>query len=425
VSHDPARLPPPRRVLYLVSLFPCWSETFIVREIEQLIAAGVDVRILSLKPPSESFVQARAQALMERVIGPRAGLGAIATVLLESLRSPLRVASLLARCVGGLWRQPAVLGKTLIALWRSLAALPALRRFDPDWLHAHWATYPSTSAWALSRLLGKPFSFTCHAHDIFVEDQLLALKLAEAELAVTISEYNVRYLEPWRQGRRRAPLEVVHCGVDLAEIPEQLDGRREGLIASVGRLDPIKGFDVLVPALARLAAAGHEFHCRVIGEGEQRATLERARAQLGLDSRLELPGAKPQEQVRALLSEASIFVMPSVRTPSGNQDGIPVALMEAMASGCAVVSTAVSGIPELVRDGDTGLVVAAGDVEALAAALSRLLSDAPLRRRLGAAARQAVARHFDAAREGRRLLGLLQARAQATSPAQAEAVDAR
>lgn len=403
-------LPPPRRVLYLVSLFPCWSETFIVREIEQLLAAGVDVRILSLKPPSERLVQARARALMERVQSPRGLFAELPAVAGECLRSPLAVAALLLSCVGGLWRQPAVLGKTLVALWRGLAALPALRRFDPEWLHAHWATYPSTVAWALARLLRRPFSFTSHAHDIFVEDQLLARKLADAALPVTISEYNIRHLARWRAPGRGQPFAVVHCGVDLSEVPLRLDGREPTLVASVGRLDPIKGFDVLVPALAHLAAEGREFRCRVYGEGPQRAALESARAQAGLQARLELPGAAPQEAVRALLAEAAIFVMPSVRTPEGNQDGIPVALMEAMASGCAVVTTRVSGIPELVEDGVNGLLVEPGDIEALAAALARLLDDAELRWRLGTAARTAVERGFDAAAEGARLLAALQAR---------------
>ncbi|MCG6118439.1 MAG: glycosyltransferase [Aquimonas sp.] len=403
-------LPPPRRVLYLVSLFPCWSETFIVREIEQLLAAGVDVRILSLKPPSERLVQARAQALMDRVQSPQGLAAELPAVAAECLRSPLAIAALLLACAGGLWRQPAVLGKTLVALWRGLAALPSLRRFNPDWLHAHWATYPSTVAWALARLLRRPFSFTSHAHDIFVEDQLLARKLAEAALPVTISQYNIRHLERWRASGRGQPFAVVHCGVDLSEVPLKLDERDAALIASVGRLDPIKGFDVLIPALARLAGEGREFRCRIYGEGPQRAALESARAAAGLAQRLELPGATPQEAVRALLSEAAIFVMPSVRTPEGNQDGIPVALMEAMASGCAVVSTRVSGIPELVEDGNNGLLVEAGDAAALAAALARLLDDAELRRRLGIAARASVENGFDAATEGGRLLAALQAR---------------
>jgi colanic acid/amylovoran biosynthesis glycosyltransferase len=393
----------PRRVLYLVSLFPCWSETFIVREIEQLIAAGVDVRILSLKPPSEAMVQARAQALMPRVIQPKPGLRQAARALRELLRQPLACARVFAASARDLWRQPLALAKTWVGLWRSLAALPELRRFDPEWLHAHWATYPSTAAWALSQLLQRPYSFTSHAHDIFVEDQLLARKLRSAALAVTISEYNVRHLAPWR-GARAAPLEIVHCGVDLGEIPFQPEGREPRLIASVGRLDPIKGFDVLLPALQALVQGGVDFHCELIGEGEQRAELEAARERLDLEGRLALPGARPQEQVRSLLGRAAIFVMPSVRTPSGNQDGIPVALMEAMASGCAVVSTAVSGIPELVRDGETGLLVPPGDPQALADALTRLLLDPALRLRLATAARAAVEREFDAAREGRRLL---------------------
>lgn len=162
---------PPQRVLYVVSLFPCWSETFIVREIEQLIARGVDIRILSLKPPSETLVQARANALMGRVIGPRSWAQEMPAVMRALMQQPLRVIGILWQLVWSLWTQPFALGKSLIALWRTLAALPQLRGFDPEWIHAHWATYPSTIAWSLARLLQRPFSFTSHAHDIFVEDQ--------------------------------------------------------------------------------------------------------------------------------------------------------------------------------------------------------------------------------------------------------------
>lgn len=401
-------LPAPRRVLYVVSLFPCWSETFIVREIEQLIASGVDVRILSLKPPSEKLVQARARALMDRVIGPRGALAEAPTVLFEALRQPVRLLGVLAICLAGLYRQPTVLAKTLVSLWRGLAALPQLRRFDAELLHAHWATYPSTVAWALGRLLRRPFSFTCHAHDIFVEDHLLRRKLAEASLAATISQFNVRYLQPWRSAGVPDRLQVVHCGVDFSELPEVLDGRVEGQLATVGRLDPIKGFDVLVEALALLRQRGVAFDCTLIGEGELRPALEAQRARHGLDAALAMPGARPQEQVRAALLAASVFVMPSVRTPQGNQDGIPVALMEAMGSGAAVVSTRVSGIPELIEHEVSGLLVDAGDAPALADALQRLLGDADLRRRLGQAARVRVAAEFDAGIEARKLLGHMQ-----------------
>ena len=396
--------PTPQRVLYLVSLFPCWSETFIVREIERFIERGVDVRILSLKPPSEALVQKRAEALMDRVIGPRSLLAEFPTVLLEMLRHPIAVSVVLFQLLSGLWRQPEALGKSLVAVWRGLAALPAIRRFDPQWLHAHWATYPSTVAWALSRMTRVPFSFTAHAHDIFVEDQLIRPKLADAALAVTISRYNVRYLARWGGDHLGERLQVVHCGVDFAELAENLEARASDHLVTVGRLDPIKGFDTLIPALGLLKRRGVAFRCTVIGEGPQRRELEAQIAAEGLAERVALVGAKPQEFVRAALNDATVFVMPSVTTPEGNQDGIPVALMEAMATAGAVVSTQVSGIPELVHDGRNGLVVAPGDATALADALQRLLGDEGLRHRLGLAARATVAAEFDARHEADRLL---------------------
>lgn len=400
---------PPQRVLYVVSLFPCWSETFIVREIEQLIARGVDIRILSLKPPSETLVQARAKALMGRVIGPRSWAQELPAVLRALIQQPLRVIGILWQLVWSLWTQPFALGKSLIALWRTLAALPQLRGFDPEWIHAHWATYPSTIAWSLARLLQRPFSFTSHAHDIFVEDQLLRRKLADADLAITISNYNVAYLGRWGAAALGERLQVVHCGVDFSEFSAHLDGRKAGRIASVGRLDPIKGFHVLIPALQHLLQRGVVFDCEVIGEGPQRAELEAERDRSGLTTRLHFPGAQPQERVRAELQSAAIVVMPSVRTREGNQDGIPVALMEAMASGAAVISTTVSGIPELIEHERDGLLVPPGDALALADAIERLLRDAALRRRLGEAARLRVQREFDAHTEADRLLALITA----------------
>jgi colanic acid/amylovoran biosynthesis glycosyltransferase len=396
--------PMPQRVLYVVSLFPCWSETFIVREIEQLIARGVDIRVLSLKPPSEKLVQARAQALMGRVIGPRHWLHELPSVWREVRRQPAMLLGIVWQLCVGLWSQPLALGKSLIALWRSLAALPALREFDPQWIHAHWATYPSTMAWSLSRLLARPFSFTSHAHDIFVEDQLLRRKLADADLAVTISQYNVAYLGRWGAAALGDRLQVVHCGVDFSELAAHFDDRTAGRIVSVGRLDPIKGFHILIPALQQLLQRGVIFDCEVIGEGPQRAELEAARDRSGLTTRLHFPGAQPQERVRAELQSAAIVVMPSVRTREGNQDGIPVALMEAMASGAAVISTTVSGIPELIEHERDGLLVAPDDPLALADAIQRLLQDGALRRRLGEAARKRVQCEFDAHSEADRLL---------------------
>lgn len=396
----------PPRLLYIVSLFPCWSETFIVREIAALIAAGADVRILSLKAPSEELVHPEAERLLPRVRHPLA-TGPAALRRAAALFAHPRALSSLALALGrALARHPIELAKSLEAVARAVEQLDWVREFDPDVIHAHWASYPSTAALALGRLLGKPFGFTCHAHDIFVHDHLLREKIESAAVPVTISRYNVEWLAGQVTGQARDRLNVIHCGVDLPSLSFHDDGREEDLIVTVGRLDPIKGFEVLIDALAELKRQGRRFRCRVIGEGPLRDDLQARIDRQGLSELVQLIGARPQAEVRAALHAASIFALPSLIAPNGDRDGIPVSLMEAMAAGAPVVSTRVSGIPELIDNEREGLLVSPRDSRALADAIARLLDDAPLRRRLAVAARAKIEREFDAAREANKLLEL-------------------
>jgi colanic acid/amylovoran biosynthesis glycosyltransferase len=396
----------PPRLLYVVSLFPCWSETFIVREIAALIAAGADVRILSLKAPSEELVHPEAERLLSRVrhpLPPGPAARRRAAALFGHPRALSSLALALGRSLAG---HPIELAKSLEAVARAVEQLDWVRAFDPEVIHAHWASYPSTAAMLLGRLLGKPFGFTCHAHDIFVHDHLLREKLEAAAVPVTISRYNVAWLAEQVTARARDRLTVIHCGVDLPSLSFRGDGREEDLIVTVGRLDPIKGFGVLIDALAELKRQGRRLRCQVIGEGPLRGELQAHIDRHGLSALVELVGARPQAEVRAALSAATIFALPSVIAPSGDRDGIPVSLMEAMAAGAPVVSTRVSGIPELIEDEREGLLVSPGDARALAEALARLLDDGALRRRLAVGARAKVEREFDAAREANKLLEL-------------------
>lgn len=390
------------RVVYVVSLFPCWSETFIVREIQALIDEGVDVRVLSLKRPSEALVQPEAAALMDRVRHPASMAGALVSATRELLAHPGVVLGSLATVIGGHWRKPAVLAKSLVAWLRGLEQAAWLRRFDPQLVYSHWATYPSTVAWTLGQLLGRPFGFTCHAHDIFVEDQLVARKLHDAALAVTISQFNTLWLRE-HGAHADASLKVIHCGVDAANTPYLPEGREPRTLLTVGRLDPIKGFSTLVSALALLRERGVEFRCRLVGSGPLEHALRAQVLASGLERQVQFTGAQPQHVVREWMNQAAVFVMPSEVAVDGNRDGIPVALMEAMATGCAVVSTRVSGIPELVEDGHSGLLVEQRDPVALADAIARLLDDAPLRTQLALQARAQIERAFDVRTETRRL----------------------
>jgi len=397
------------RVLYVVSLFPCWSETFIVREITTLVASGVDVRILSLKAAHEKMVQPDAERLLPRARHPLPRGRAVPARLRALAAHPGTLSLHIARIVRRLARRPVDLAKSLEALARAVEQLDWIAEFDPDFIHAHWGTFPSTVAWTLSRLLDKPFGFTCHAHDIFVNNHLLKEKIESAAVPVTISRFNVDWLATHATAAARERLHVIHCGVDLTTLPFRA-GRPRGddaTILTVGRLDPIKGFDVLVDALGELARQGRRVRCRIIGSGPLEADLRARIARHGISDSVELAGAMPQAEVRDALYGASIFVLPSVVTATGDRDGIPVSLMEAMAAGTPVVSTRVSGIPELVEDGREGLLVPERDPAALAAALARQIDDPDAGDRMAVAARAKVEREFDATVEARKLLELL------------------
>ena len=401
---------PPLRVLYLVSLFPCWSETFIVREIHALARQGVDIRIVSLKPHSEPMVQPDAQVLLDRVIYPPSSLaGSLRAALPQVLKHPLKSAAELWPLVRSLWRRPAELAKSVISWWRTLAVMGEVQRFAPQHLHAHWATYPSTAARILAGRIGCPWSFTGHAHDIFVHDQDLSGKLAQADFSVTISEYNRRQLSARLPSELHNRLAVIHCGVLPADLPFTAEGREPAYIVGVGRLDPIKGFIHLVKACALLQERGIDFRCDIIGDGPLRDELQQAINQAGLSERVRLTGALPQQDVRQRINRATMFVLPSVLLADGNADGIPVALMEAMACGATAISTRVSGIPELIHHEENGLLVTPGQATELADAMARLLADAPLRTRLAQAARNTIIHDFDADIEAATLLGRIQA----------------
>jgi colanic acid/amylovoran biosynthesis glycosyltransferase len=395
------------KFVYIVSLFPCWSETFIVREINEMIALGVDVQIVSLKHPMEKMVQSDAAALLDRVTYPASASASTLAALGALLRHPLREVRDLWKIVAGMRPYPTSLLKTLAVWWRTLGLLAVIRDMRPTHIHAHWATYPSTSAWLLSRRLGVPFSFTAHAHDIFLEDHLLSEKMKAAAFTVAISKFNRAYLAERVLGARESRVEIVHCGVSPQTFPFVRAGRDAKRILAIGRLDDIKGFTHLVAACGVLHEQGVAFECDMVGSGPLHDALSEQIKTLGIGENVRLLGARKQEEVRGFLQSSAIFVLPSVVTSRGDRDGIPVAMMEAMASGLPVVSTRVSGIPELVDHEKTGLLSEPGDAASLAAAIERLLSNAELRNRLATDARAWVEQEFDVKKEARKLYDVI------------------
>jgi glycosyltransferase involved in cell wall biosynthesis len=385
------------RVGYVTKVYPRFSETFVVTEILAHEAAGLDVEIFSLRPP----VDPRFHASLSEVRAP--------VTYLDRAEKPGDVWSALRearpRLPGLAGELDALLAADVRDAVQAVALAQAVRARGIVHLHAHFASSAASVARLAARLAGVPYTFTAHAKDVFhagVDHDDLRRKLAGAAATVTVSDFNLAHLRA-TFGRDAARAVRVYNGLDLARFPYADPGARPPTVVSVGRLVEKKGMDVLVDACALLAERGVDLRCVIVGGGELEAGLRAQVAARRLDGRVTLLGPQPQDTVRRVVASAAAFAAPCVVGADGNRDGLPTVLLEAMALGTPCVSTDVTGIPEVLRDGDTGLAVPQRDPAALAAALERLLADAALRVRLARRARALVAAEFDATRQAARL----------------------
>lgn len=380
---------------YVLSKFPELSTTFILNELLELEGQGVPLRIFSLRPPTEPLVH-QDFAQLKSPISYLPGLRQ-ATRLLSAHR-PLRGAApstyrrTLAEAVSGGYPK---------GLWRFLQAgyiATESRRGGLTHLHAHFAHYPATVAMFAAELAEISFSFTAHAIDLFTyrgRRRQLARKLEAAAFAVTVSDYNMEFLRAVAPAAKQK-LVLVRNGIDLSRFrPASPPARQLPRILCVARLVEKKGIAVLIEACRLLRQRGVGFECEIVGEGPLRTSLEAQIRRSGLSTQVRLLGSARQEEVQAHYRAAHCFALPCVIARDGDRDGLPTSLVEAMACELPVVTTPVTGIPELLHDNQNGLLVPPGDAEALAGALARILADPALSIQLGKHARAAVAERFD------------------------------
>lgn len=403
------------RVGYVVSQFPCYDETFILREMKALRERGVDIVIFSLRRQHQALTQEDALAFLPAthyapyLLSFRV-LGALADRL---LRSPSVVLGLASRLVRDLWRRPVALAKSLAFFPKSIYFAGEAERLGLARLHAHWATHPATAALLMSRLSGVPWSFTCHAHDIFADPILLTEKLRSADFALTCTGYNKTYLASLdRVDPER--VRVSYHGLDLALF--QPNGgpapREEISILAVGSLLECKGFRYLIAACALLAARGVAFRATIAGGGPLEDELKALAARHGLTERIRFTGFITQEALVPLYQSADLFVLPSV--PEIHW-GIPNVLVEAFACGLPVVTTRLPSVPELVDDGVSGVLLDSPDPEAIAASIETLAANPERRESMGRVGRARVAEAFDIRRNTDALVELMTAAAVAES----------
>ncbi len=396
------------RIAYILKRYPRLSETFIANEILSLSNMGFDIRIFSIKDPGD-----RIHSFVREITSPVHYLPAVSKEnrleffvahLYTFIRNPVGY----VRCLAYARKHssPESRKKFLLAGYVGRSVISGRIQH----LHSHFATGSTRLAKYIHIMTGVPYSFTAHAKDIFsdrVSPKQLKRRIKKAQFIVTISEYNRNYLKNIVPTAR---IHVIRNGLRIEEFSP--NGRFSGgesrpVILGVGRLVEKKGFVYLVEACGVLKREGKDFRCIIVGDGPLKEEIEGRITELGLSEHVRLEGSRIQDElIRDYYTKAHILVLPCTVAANNDMDGIPVVLEEAMAMRIPVVTTAVAGIPELVRHRETGLLVPPGDVGELARSIRNLMEDEPLRQNLKSSGRNLIESEYDIEKTSSQLAGL-------------------
>ncbi|MCC2111994.1 MAG: glycosyltransferase family 4 protein [Hyphomicrobiales bacterium] len=398
------------RTAYILLWFPKPTETFIFREVINLRRFGLPLQVFSLYGPWRRDLSVEMAEVADDVerLGVRALPQLLASFLYWLFRKPAAVGRLLRDAVFRRWRG---VEKTAENLWAFVAGFHLARRFEAEGIehiHAPWAGGPATAAWVAARLTGRPFTFTARAWDIYPPDALILDKIREAAFVRCETGANVTHLREL-SGADPTKFELTYNGVPLIAAGDASVAMKPPVkVLAIGRFVAKKGFDQLIRATRLLADRGIDIEVTFAGDGPLGDKLKRQAQEFGLSDRIAFPGYVSYDCVGDLFMAADMVVMPCVIAASNDRDGIPTVIIEALLHRLPVVSTAVSGIPELIENEVTGLLVGERDPQALADAIARLIEDRDLALRLAEAGRARVHERFNPETNHRRVLDLYQ-----------------
>ncbi|MFC1807901.1 glycosyltransferase [Candidatus Omnitrophota bacterium] len=405
----PEAAPTSGEIAFILSQFPETHETFILREFKAMRDAGMRFKIFSLKPCKDEVIHDDARPFMNDTDYEPffLSLKVILANIISFISNPFKYINILSEVLlasindfKSLWQSAAIFPKSVY--YASVARKQKIKH-----IHAHWANIPSTSAYIASRFSGIPYGITAHAFDIFVETPMLGEKFERAKFIVTCTDYNRRHLiRRFRLNEDKVFLN--YHGLEKRWFQREAQDSRvrdpKGgcgyparfiKLLSIGRLVEQKGFEYLIKACAILQIKNINFSLKIIGDGPLRDEINMLVAEYNLQRRVEIIKTSAQEQVINYYKESDLFVLPCVISKNQDRDGIPNVILEAMAMGLPVIGTAVSGLPEVLRNEETALVVNDQDPDSLAHAIERVAHSNELGQKLAENGYKLVAKRFD------------------------------
>ena len=387
------------KVAYIVSRFPKITETFVLYEMLAVEQQAVEIDLYPLQREKTDVIHPEAHDFVAR-----------------ANFKPLLSWPIIKSHLHFLTRKP---GAYLKTLWAVLKANLGSRRYlmgaivffpkivhfaymmqarGVQHVHAHFASHPAMAAFVINGLLDIPYSFTGHGSDLNRDRHMLCEKVEKADFVVPISNFFKEMIVDHCGEQYRSKVAVVHCGVDTQVFhPKSNHVLVDNKLAifCVGTLHEVKGQTYLIEACRLLKARGVDFSCHFLGDGPDWKALEQQAVAAGIDGQVTFHGRLKHQEIADLLQTADVLVTPSVPTSDGRREGIPVVLMEAMASGLPVIASDISGIPELVKHEKSGLLTPPGDSEAIADGLEHLYHHPELRQQYSVQGRDMVVNEFD------------------------------
>ncbi len=382
------------KVAFIVSKFPCYDETFILREIYAL-SKKTEVIIFSLKNEKDPIVHDQARELLPKTIYiPYFFSDLIFWAHIKTfLENPVRYLKILFGLIAGNLKSPEYLLKSLIFFPKTVYLAKILKKEKVTNIHAYWATYPASVALIASKLTDIPYSFTGHAHDIYLNTTYLPEKIMSAAFVSTCTKQNKDHLTKVAPLYSERRIMVNYHGLELSQFSVNGKLRNKTFqILSVGTLNDHKGFQYLISALGILKEKGFQFTCSVVGGGPLEAELKKQIKASQLESYITMTGPLKQNEVLPYYKTADLFIL--MAQPEWHW-GIPNVLIEALAAKTPVITTQFGSVHELIKHNQTGLIVLPKESETLACQIELLYQNDAFRRTLAEAGHKIVVEHFD------------------------------